>query len=332
MSTTTTGGHGLAPHCGICDKTENLLRCARCKVMLYCSQDHQVTDYPAHKYACSNIGRKKKALDTEEETLRNTPGDIFTPADPFNTAVGHFWGMMGTRDYMRARIGFVHAFRNVNTYDSVKTQLEHLMDMLRLCRSDNLGVRDMVPGVMLRLGMDQECYDFIKWYNTTGNEGDYDWGNMDLPFLDVKNADVFEPVDYLNERFGGTSQIVGVMLVKIRLLLDLTALQDAAATGKAVSPTQLRSSIIANSRAIIERKDHRDIISKLKGQVDVLYQNIDKGNKYFWPALLEPGDNLDVLPGMYSMGTPEEMQLILERSYSSWVETPGAIDVIRART
>jgi len=29
------------------------------------------------------------------------------------------------------------------------------------------------------------------------------------------------------------------------------------------------------------------------------------------------------------MGTPAHMQMVLQYSYASWVETPGAIDMIR---
>jgi hypothetical protein len=54
-----------------------------------------------------------------------------------------------------------------------------------------MGVRDLLPGLLLRLGKDQECYDFCQWYVTTGQRGDYDWGDMDLEFLDVKDVDSF---------------------------------------------------------------------------------------------------------------------------------------------
>lgn len=57
-----------------------------------------------------------------------------------------------------------------------------------------MGVRDVAPALDLRLGKDQECYDFCKWWATTGQEGNYDSGNLDNPYLDVKNADVFEPL------------------------------------------------------------------------------------------------------------------------------------------
>ena len=61
--------------------------------------------------------------------------------------------------------------------------LSHLLDMLRLCRGDNMGVRDVVPGLFLQLGRDQEYYHFLKWWAATGQYVDYDWGDMDEPYL-----------------------------------------------------------------------------------------------------------------------------------------------------
>src|SRR5215471_18139118 len=142
---TTTNTTVLTSCCGICNSTENLLRCSRCKVMRYCNRQHQVTHHPAHKSACNAVAKRRDILDAEEQTLRTHPGDMFTPADVFTTSVGHFWGILDTRDYMRARFALVEALQKIKTHDSVQAQLDHLLDMLRLCRGDNMGVRDLVP-------------------------------------------------------------------------------------------------------------------------------------------------------------------------------------------
>lgn len=98
------------------------MRCARCKVMLYCSKIHQKRDFSDHKHACSVVSKKQRPLDCEEEKLRLEPGDGFCmPANPFETSVGHFWGIWGTRNYMRARFALIDALGDINTYDSVKT-------------------------------------------------------------------------------------------------------------------------------------------------------------------------------------------------------------------
>src|SRR5437763_9025352 len=97
-----TGAASLTPRCGFCNNTKSLLRCSRCKVMLYCNREHQAAHHNAHKSACNTIAKRRDILENEEQRLRSHPGDMFTPPDVFTTSVGHFWGLIETRGYMRA--------------------------------------------------------------------------------------------------------------------------------------------------------------------------------------------------------------------------------------
>ena len=299
-------------------------------------REHQVADRQDHKRACNAVKKAQRLVDNEEQSLRARPADMFLPANVFETGVGHFWGYHDTRPYMRARYGHVEALVQVDTYDAVQTALDNLMDMLRLCRSDNMGVRDLVPPIFLRLGKDQACYDFVKWWHTTGQEPDYDWGDMDEPYLDVKNADVFEPVDIYCHAFRGLSHVVSVTLLKIRLLLDIQALQNSACIGEKLPQElldnvrgQLVSSIVAKNKAIMNSKDESDLIKELRTQLGSLYKGVKKMNKYFWSCLLQPEPHLGARPEAFSAGDIAQAQLALRYCYASWVETPGAIDVIQ---
>lgn len=69
----------------------------------------------------------------------------------------------------------------------------------------------------------------------------------------------------------------------------------------------------------------------LSSQVDQLYQAVKKANRHFWPAMLNPNRHLQARPEAYSQGSVEEMQIMLQYSYDSWRETPGAIEVIEAK-
>ena len=62
------------------------------------------------------------------------------------------------------------ALLKIKTNAALLAAHAHLMDMLRLCWGDNMGVRDLVPALKLRLGKDQDCHDFCKWWATTGEE------------------------------------------------------------------------------------------------------------------------------------------------------------------
>ncbi|TVY36284.1 hypothetical protein LOCC1_G008609 [Lachnellula occidentalis] len=281
-------------------------------------------------------------LREEEQKLRAFPGDFMTPADVFEHNVGQFWGIVGTRPYMSSRFALVRALLKVKTNAAVRSCFDHVMDLLRLCRSDNLGVRDFAPALFLRLGKDQECYDFVKWWTTTGRQGDYDWGDTDLPYLDVRNADAFEACDFYTGEYLDLSHTVAVTLIKTRMLHDLKSLQDSTtSTALAESIPRLPQEVLDNIRAqsvstIIAgnaetmcSKDQGPAIEGLKVQVEELYEAVKKENEHFWPALLRPGNNLTARPGGYVNGTKEHMQIVLQCSYDSWVETPGAIDLIR---
>jgi hypothetical protein len=320
------------------------MRCARCKVMLYCSREHQKWDYENHKPACSAVAHSKMHLDDEEQKLRSEPGDDFSmPPNPFETAVGLFWGILGTRDYMRARFAYIDSMKDIYTFDSVQIQLEHAQDMIRLCWSDNMGIRDYVPPLLLRLDRDQECYDFIKWWCTEEARDNREWLDTGVGHLDIQGANAFEPVTDLLGKYSDLGLINALALLKTRLLLDLQALQNSAGIPSlqelpreifdAIRSHMPRSSIVRQDRALRERQSFTADIRELESQVHHLYAYIHDANHHFWSVLLYPGSLLEKeeRPGYYSMGTIEDAQYKLGCSYDAWFETPGAIAVIKAK-
>jgi len=308
--------------------------------MLYCSKQHQAADRDNHKLACNAVKKHRDRLEREEQALRANPGDGFwMTADVFTSSVGHFWGIHDTRDYMRARYRLIEATLEIKTFDAVKSALDHTMDILRLNRSDNMGVRNMVPAMLLRLGRDQECYDFVKWYETMGQARDYDWGDMSLPFLDIANANVLESAEYLGAGRGSLSHISAITLLKIKLLLDLRSLQASALLAAKV-PSEIvgeiqrfvpRSTIITMNKAIMGGQGLGSYIADLTLQVDMLYAAVEKENKNFWPALLNPERHLNARPETYQLGSLEETQILLKHSLDAWTETPGALEMIEAK-
>ena len=281
-------------------------------------------------------------MEEEEQTLRNHPGDFMMPEDPFTNGVGHFWGLFETRDYMRARFALVEAMAKVNNAESVEAQFDHLMDVLRLCRGDNMGVRDLVPALMLRLNKDQECYDFIKWWVVVSENPRYDWGDTSLPYLDIKNADVFEPVDRFCGHFHALSHFSSLTLLKIKLLFDLMRLEQSFSSLSASVPREildiiqssvpLSPAVCANHNIMNGEGDTRPtMIQKLQAQIDTLYKEVHSANKYLWPALVNPHNHFKGRPMAYSPGSVEETQIILQYNYEAWVETRGAIDFIKAK-
>lgn len=239
---------------------------------------------------------------------------------------------------MRARYALVEALLKIKTYAAVNAAHDHIMDMLRLCRGDNMGVRDLVPALKLRLGKDQECYDFCVWYATTSQIEYYDGGDLSLPFFDVVNADVFEEVPMnICSDYGDLSHTSGIALLKIKLLITVQALRNAWMLAEKVSQeildaicAQLVSgTLMADRKDIINWTDLTELIRALQSHITTLYWAVDDQNEHFWPALLEPGRHLTARPEAFSHGSVEEMEIVLMYSYAAWAETPGAIQVIQ---
>jgi hypothetical protein len=215
----------LITGCYVCNKQTDLSRCSACKVVAYCGPEHQAADRPVHKDFCKPIKKILFVLGKDEETLRAHPGDVDT-----------------TQNYMKSRNELIHEVKRINTKVAVQAALDHSLDLMRLGPKDNMGVRNHVPALLLRLGQDQECYDFVKWWNTNGHDYRYIRDDDRLPHEKLRNEDVFEPVDFLNHirshgdgtarvdncmvpSFSDISHLVAVTLLKIRLLLDLQLLQ-----------------------------------------------------------------------------------------------------------
>jgi hypothetical protein len=132
---------------------------------------------------------------------------------------------------MILRFNLAEALLKLNTRVAVQAADDHFMDILRLNRSDNMGERSQVTFCMLRLGHDQACYDLIKWYETAGAR-DFDWGNTDLPLLDIKDANVFEPVDIFVRAFVDFENVVAITLLKIRMLKGSKAAAEVQHRGR----------------------------------------------------------------------------------------------------
>lgn len=317
------------------------MRCARCKVKFYCSRDHQTADFPAHKSACSAVAKKRTALENAEQKARTGPGDFpYLPANAFDSADRAFWSRPEARDYIRERTAFIDALDKVNTYDAVDAQLEHVMGLLRLYRGENMRLRHWAPSLMLRLNRDQECYDFLKFWIKLADD-DYDPGNMNR-YLNIKNANAFErdPVE-LTGLFTPLAHITTFTLLKVKLLLDLMALQNSAdvAPLQNVPPEIVdsilsfvpQSPIVANNRALLERQDHTKDIRQLDSQINMLHGVTQNINPYFWHVLFNPEDLLTKpLPQNPTSRSLEEALETLHYSYRAWVETPGALDLVKA--
>jgi tetratricopeptide (TPR) repeat protein len=84
----------------------------------------------------------------------------------FRESAGHFWGVLQTRPYMRARLGLAHALWTAARREEA---VQHLQDMLRLNRDDNQGVRYTLAGFLLFLDRDDELAQLLGQYPEEGS-------------------------------------------------------------------------------------------------------------------------------------------------------------------
>jgi hypothetical protein len=315
-----------------CLRTKNLSHCFTCRAVAYCSHEHQYSHRTWHRYVCTKIKKAQAFFDKQEKASRRSEGDsIFAEG-----GWGDLWGIYESREYMRTCVALVEALLRANTELAITSSLHHLLNMLRLCRIDPSGARDLVPALYLRLGRDQEAYDFCKWWATTGHDVDHYWGDLSMPYLDTRDADVFEGVDLFTSPPGYLPHLVTITLLKIRLLIDLQTLQRAKKTAGPHVPREILDiihqhcafSAVTSTTRILERENQAPHIARLRVQVKDLYTAVQVANIYFWPAMVEPGDHLIVRPTSYGSGDQGQMEVVLQHTYNAWAETPGAIGVI----
>ncbi|KAI1419587.1 hypothetical protein F5Y12DRAFT_788949 [Xylaria sp. FL1777] len=316
-----------------------LLLCSGCKVVHYCSADHQKKHRPKHKATCTSIIKSREKLEEEEATLRAHPGDILLPENVFENGVGMFWGLTGTRGYMRARFAAADALLQIDTVKAVEKALAHFQDMLRLCRSDNLGIRDIVPGLLLRLGREQECYDFLKWWAVIDDEhhynGRYNWSDVSLPYLDIRGADAFEAVNTFASQLS-FSQLVILVLLKLRLYLDIEPYHSEYTdfvSSWPPAPTEFMrpiGEIVQKKVRMITSEDVPEILESLEDQNQALFGMVHKKNPHFWEALVDASEDTSSLPSEYSHGSVEEAILGVYQCKKAWEESYDAIIVIES--
>lgn len=303
----------------------------------YCSTDHQKAHRPTHKLFCGLVKKSQEKLAREEAALRahTRDDDPMLPANPFESVAGQFWHWRPTRPYMEARHEVVTNQLNIRTGEAVEAALANLLDMLRLCRGDNLGVRSQVPALYLRLGRDQEAFDFLKWYADKSH--DYDWGDMALPFLDVKGADPFEAIDI--ETSGLKMDLcfkVALLLLKSRLFVDVSLLEgflqqlgDKAPQDRMeVAREECMSDIMLSRRDIVDAASHVPIMVKLRWQIVQIYNNIQKHNKYIIPALEDPTRYAYAQLRAYSIGDEGEAIWAYRHSWYSWAECASVLQEV----
>lgn len=89
---------------------------------------------------------------------------------PFEEDVGHFWGLLETRPYMRARSGLAQALWAAGRDNEA---IGHYQELLRLNPNDNQGNRYMLAECLLKLDRDDEVAALMDTYHEGSAEFEY---------------------------------------------------------------------------------------------------------------------------------------------------------------
>lgn len=79
----------------------------------------------------------------------------------FNEHAGHFWHMVSTRPYMRARFGMAQCLEHLGVLDEA---IMHYQEILRLNPGDNQGVRCALLPALLLAGRDEEAGILLRQF------------------------------------------------------------------------------------------------------------------------------------------------------------------------
>jgi len=99
--------------------------------------------------AMPDLGRRAELFQQAVAAAERTLGQ-----EPFAQDVGHFWGILATRPYMRARNGLANALWESGQRDEA---IRHWHELLRLNPSDNQGVRHVLVPRLLEQRRDDEA-------------------------------------------------------------------------------------------------------------------------------------------------------------------------------
>lgn len=105
----------------------------------------------------------QKALEYYEKGVQ--AGERALGPQAFADNVGHFWAILETRPYMRARAGLAEVLWHLGKRQEA---MAHYREMLRLNPNDNQGMRDLLIRCLLKVGDDQGVGELLDQYKDSG--------------------------------------------------------------------------------------------------------------------------------------------------------------------
>jgi hypothetical protein len=158
----------------------------------------------AYALPAEHTHNRKKQIELFEQGV--AAGERAIGRETFLEGVGHFWGILETRPYMRAREGLAHALWSAGRRDEA---VSHLQDMLRLNPNDNQGLRYSLTGYLLCLDRDEELSGLLDQFP---DEGSAMWAHTRALLHFREHGDCAESRQLLQEAKKRNKHVPGVLL------------------------------------------------------------------------------------------------------------------------
>ncbi|KAJ3039953.1 hypothetical protein HDV00_011619 [Rhizophlyctis rosea] len=351
--------HHLSFTCANCKKQDDksLLRCTNCEVMRYCNKQCQRAHWTQHHDLCcptrqNGSGtvaaqhRELRRLDVEIEKdmgwtyptaykyLDVTPSDCPHWDDiDWSTPAAFARFMRKYNDhYISISLPLVKfLLHNHKTRDALVKCIKSTCNLFEMIGpTDKDRIHEYIPFLCLRLNQEGGCYNFVKWFATSGRT--FDKATLQgRNILEMISADPLERIDLLPHTMDMVS-LVAVFLLKLRMLLDKQDMekeiqkQDVMTMQKSATPRiTYRSSILAfKPDPYVEIR-----FLPLMEELVSLFNVIDRGNNHFWQILSSPEAHLAVsFPDdpLYEHGSLLQAQWTVQMCLDAWKETEGALE------
>jgi len=141
----------------------------------------------------------------------------------FEDNEGHFWGMIESRPYMRAKAYLADAFIEMKRYDKAIFQFE---DCIKLNPNDNQGIRNELLALYLQLNRMKDAEKLLRKYKEDFGAS-WDFGKV-LYLFKKEGPDSFDTIKLLNQARKNNPFVPQFLLGKKKLPKPLP---DSYATG-----------------------------------------------------------------------------------------------------
>ncbi|KAF2438256.1 hypothetical protein P171DRAFT_505260 [Karstenula rhodostoma CBS 690.94] len=301
----------LVISCMVCGKQDNLKQCAQCKLVHFCGQEHQRSHWPSHKAVCKKVAKLRKRLEEKQKIGRESWAEMTGGLSL------QFTGSRRDGVQYKEQLQLAEQELEIDTLVAIESALNHVVDLRNVPfqpLSDD--VLEMATSCLIRLGRDQEAYNYLKHWVSR-----------------YKDHDVLESPDIFEGRAPSAAFLASVFLVKLRLFTAAEAARHCYTQGGDCSNPLIVATLkkCGLDYVVNEGPELGDqlnnTIRMLQDQMEELYLQVKQLQPDFWSKLPTVHENRE--PRHDNSGM--ETQPVLH-CYRAFAATRGSFEFVQSFT